>query len=47
MTDEARLKEELSRLLGWDPMIVDSVCANIFQARSLDDIADIVEVGVG
>lgn len=44
MADENSLKEDLSRLLGWDPMIIDSVVQNISQAASLADVMDIVEV---
>lgn len=44
---ETCLKNELSIELGWDPLIIESVVENIKQARSLEDVKDIVDVSSG
>jgi hypothetical protein len=41
---EARLKERLSVLLGWDPLIIDGVVANIAAARDMGGVAELIEV---
>jgi len=46
MAEEARLGDELSRLLGWDPVIVSSVVENVAQSRSINDVQDIIDVSV-
>ena len=45
--EDQKLKDELSRLLGWDPMILNGVCSNIFAARQLEDVMELVDVSVG
>ena len=41
---EAHLKQELSIHLGWDEMIIDSVMQNIKEAKSMDDVQELIEV---
>lgn len=43
--DEAWLKKELSKVLGWDDMIVDGVVDTISKSTDRSEVDEIVEVG--
>jgi hypothetical protein len=46
MALEKGLQDELSILLGWDPAIVVSVVENVCQARSIEDVAELITVSM-